>query len=479
MAIEPRVRRAMSGIGVALLLAGWAMAAAVWAQSPPPQLTPVERLMIIDTLSGRTEFDAGPPADRSDSALWAALVRRATGELGLRITPSDVDPLWAIAPRPRQVETELRSAQAAGQLASWLAALPSGSSRFRALQAAHWRYRRIVDAGGWAPLPKGAASRAPDAAALAALRARLIAEGYLAPAKAAVPGLDAGLKQALVLFQSHHDLKPDGALGAQTLVALNVPAEARLSQIDANLERWRWLPALPAQRVEVDVGGAEATLYVRDQAQLSMRVIVGDRTHRTPMFASRLESVIFNPPWNVPASIAAKELLPHERRDPGYLARNDFVFVNGALRQRPGPLNALGRLKFDFPSPFGVYLHDTPARAAFALTDRWRSHGCVRLERPLELAAALLGPQGWTGERIDAAIEAGDTSRAAIATPIPLYVLYWTVVIAPDGAPEFRRDAYGWDAKLTQALARSALGSGAMPQADSECSAAIRPQPVL
>ncbi|HEX2816751.1 MAG TPA: peptidoglycan-binding protein, partial [Phenylobacterium sp.] len=268
----------MTRVGLVLLLSGWALAGATLAQpSAPPDLTPTERVLIIDTLSARTEFDDGPPADRSNSALWASLVRRATGELGLRITPSDVDPLWAIAPKPRQVETELRSAQATGQLASWLAALPQGSPRYRALQAVRWRYRRIVDAGGWAQVPKEASSRAPGPAALATLRARLVAEGYLAPGQATAPGFDTGLRQALALFQSHHDLKPDGALGAQPLGALNLPAEARLSQIDANLERWRWLPALPAQRVEVDVGGAEATLYVRDRAQLSMRVIVGDR----------------------------------------------------------------------------------------------------------------------------------------------------------------------------------------------------------
>jgi murein L,D-transpeptidase YcbB/YkuD len=470
----------MNRIGLVLFVAGWALAGSAHAQpSSAPHLTPAERAMIVETLSGGSEFDDGPPADRSEDVLWAALVRHATGELGLRIAPSDIDPLWAIAPKPRQVEAELRSAQAAGRLASWLATLPPGASRYRALQAVRGRYRQIVDAGGWAQVPKEAAGAAAGAPALAALRARLIAEGYLARGQAPGQGFDAGLRRALTDFQTHHELKADGGLGAQTLAALNIPAEARLAQIDANLERWRWLPALPAQRVEVDIAGAEATLYAHDQAQLSMRVIVGDRTHRTPMFASRLEGVVFNPPWNVPASIAAKELLPKERAHPGYLARNDFIFVGGALRQQPGPRNSLGQVKFDFPSPFGVYLHDTPARAIFAQAERWRSHGCVRLEKPRELAAAVLGPQGWTPDRIDAAIEAGDTSRVGLSVTVPLYVLYWTVVISPDGAPDFRRDTYGWDAKLTRALAQGGGGGGNTTQADSECSAAKTLQPLL
>jgi murein L,D-transpeptidase YcbB/YkuD len=211
-----------------------------------------------------------------------------------------------------------------------------------------------------------------------------------------------------------------------------------------------------------------------------MRAIVGDRGHKSPMFISRLESVVFNPPWNVPPSIAAKELLPKERAHPGYLARNDFIFVvGGALRQLPGPRNSLGQLKFDFPSPFGVYLHDTPARAIFAQAERWRSHGCIRLEKPRELAAAVLGPQGWTADRIDTSIAAGDTSRVGLSAPVPLYVLYWTVVIAPDGAPEFRRDTYGWDAELTRALAPGGAGGGNRTQAASECNAAKKLQPVL
>ncbi|HEY2358712.1 MAG TPA: L,D-transpeptidase family protein, partial [Phenylobacterium sp.] len=290
---------------------------------------------------------------------------------------------------------------------------------------------------------------------------------------------DAALEQALMDFQRHHELQADGVVGRGTLAALNVTAEDRLAQLDANLERWRWLPALPAERIEVDVAAANAILYDDDAPRLAMRVVVGDAQHKTPMFSSRLDALVFNPPWNVPSSIAAKELLPHERADPGYLARNDFVVVGGALQQRPGPRNALGRVKFDFPSPFGVYLHDTPSRAAFARPGRWLSHGCIRLEKPRELAAAVLGPQGWGPDRIDAVIEAGETTRVQLSNTVPLYVLYWTVVLAEDGRPAFRPDPYAWDAKLMKAIAGAGRSRGKVAQIESGCPAAKAPRLTL
>lgn len=470
--IASTIRRCLV-VSAACLATSGAMAAP--AGGPP--LTPAERRTIFDTLHGGAEIGEAPMAGLSDAALLEAAVRRATLELGLRIKPSAVDPLWAIAPRPRQVEAELQAARAEARLAPWLAALQPASARFRALTAARSRYLRIVQAGGWSPLPKTLKLRPGDSGpAVESLRARLAAEGYAAPDTGGA--FDAGIERAVTDFQERHALQPDGVVGGATLTALNVSAEARLAQIEANLERWRWLPTLPRDRLEVDVGGAEATLYGDDAPRLSMRVVVGDPRHRTPMFASNLAAVVFNPPWNVPASIATKELLPKERAHPGYLARNDFVFVDGALRQRPGPRNSLGRLKFDFPSPFGVYLHDTPSRAAFARPARWLSHGCVRLENPRGLAAAVMAPQGWTAERIDAAIDGGETTRVALSKTVPLYVLYWTVTVAADGQATFRPDVYGWDEKLTRGLGGGPAGVK-VARLDSECAAATKPQPVL
>jgi len=245
-------------------------------------------------------------------------------------------------------------------------------------------------------------------------------------------------------------------------------------QIDANLERWRWLPHdLPDDRLELDTGAAEATLYVAGRPALQMRAIVGDPSHKTPMFASRVDAVVFNPPWNVPDSIARKEILPKAARDPGYLSRNGFVRTTQGLQQRPGPGNALGQVKFDLRSPFGVYLHDTPGRASFARRARTLSHGCMRLEQPRELAERLLAVQGWARARIDQAIAAGSTQRVSLRNPMPLFVVYRTASVDQDGWATFRRDRYGWDHKLLAALANSEHARSDRPQ-ESECSASDR-----
>lgn len=190
-----------------------------------------------------------------------------------------------------------------------------------------------------------------------------------------------------------------------------------------------------------------------------MRVVVGDLKHKTPMFASALSGVVFNPTWNVPAGIAAEEILPKAARDPDYLARNGFVLVDGRVKQLPGPENALGSVKFDLANPFGVYLHDTPAKSLFAHAQRTFSHGCMRLEKPQALAEALLAPQGWSREAVANALAAGRTRAEVLHTPLPLYVLYWTAEASPEGRVRFRPDVYGWDREILDALARR----GAMP----------------
>src|SRR5690606_25975911 len=205
----------------------------------------------------------------------------------------------------------------------------------------------------------------------------------------------------------------------------NVSPAQRLTQIEANLERLRWLPrTLPPERVEVNVAAAEVALIRADQPVLRMRAVVGDAAHKTLMVFSWLDAVDFNPPWNVPASIARNEIWPRVARDPGYLARNHFVSLGGRLQQRPGPDNALGQIKFDLQSPYGVYLHDTPAKAVFQRSRRALSHGCMRLEKPRALAEALLAPQGWSAAEVEGAIAARTTRRVVLTSPTPLFVYY-------------------------------------------------------
>lgn len=426
------------------------------------------RLILAATGASGVNF-----AGLDDAALVRELIAYARREMGLRIRPPSVDGLWSLSPPARNPEVEFRAARADGSLGNWLAQIPPRHPQYVALRATADQYRAATLAP-FVPIGLLPTLREGDAhEALPAVHARLADQGFPAPPATAPTFFDAGLKAALEAFQARRGLAVDGVLGPATRAALDVSPSARLTQIEANLERLRWLPRdLPADRVEVNIAAAEAALIQAGRPVLRMRIVVGDLSHKTPMFASRLEAVVFNPPWNVPASIANNEILPRAARDPGYLARNNFVRIDGRLRQRPGPNNSLGQIKFDLPSPFGVYLHDTPGKAAFQRPMRTLSHGCMRLEKPRELALALLTPQGWREADVTAAIAAGGTHRVNLDRPVPLYVVYQTAMVE-DGRVRFVPDVYGWDAKLTAALT-GARAYAARAATDTDCAEAQR-----
>ena len=290
---------------------------------------------------------------------------------------------------------------------------------------------------------------------VAALRGRLAMED---PNAGVGPDYDDSLKAAVARAQTRLGLDPDGVAGPATVAALNIGAEARLQQIAANLERRRWMPrALPPARAEVNIADASLVFFEPGQTPLAMRAVVGEPKKQTPMFTDRIKAVVLNPPWNVPEDIARSEILPKMRKDPGYAAREGFVIkANGEVQQLPGPKCALGAIKFDLDNPFGVYLHDTPAKSLFGQPKRDLSHGCMRLEQPNLLAKRLLldNPQ-WPADSIDAAILTGKTLRIPVKDPPALYVVYWTALAAADGGVTFRADAYGWDRQLTELLKAS------------------------
>jgi murein L,D-transpeptidase YcbB/YkuD len=400
--------------------------------------------------------DHGLPApDLAKAPIEDAIVAYAAAQRGGRIDPVSADADWAFKPEPFDAEAELGKALEANDLAAWLAALPPDHSRYGALVEARRRYAKLATAGGWdsAPPPLGL-KRGAAGRGVINLRRRLDAEGYGAvPSK--TPALfDAGLDRALRLFERRHDLKPDGVVSAPVLAALTTSPQALVAIIDANLERWRWTPRdLPQDRIEVNIAAARLILYHGVEPVLDMRTVVGDPGHRTTMFASQATGVVINPPWNVPADIAAKELFPREAREPGYLARNDYVVVNGMIRQKAGPMSALGHVKIDLDDPYAIYLHDTPERTLFARADRALSHGCVRLQQPVELAAALLAPQDRTADDLQTLIAAKATRHISLKTHVATYLFYWTAEANDDGTVTFHPDRYGWDARLNAALA--------------------------
>ncbi len=437
---------------------GLALAAAAAAAFAAPArgeawaLTGAERAAMAAAL----RLTSPQAAALDDATLVARMLAAGAAETARVTAPAELDPLWSLSPPRRDLAEALRTARAAGRLATWPDDLAPSSPAYRALQAARGAYARMADAGGWPTLPAGPTLRPGDrSTAVEPLRSRLLAEGYPIAQGPDAAAFDAGLAQALSAFQEGHALTADGVLGEATRRELAVPAAARLGQIDANLERWRWLPAaMPADRIEVDTGAQALVLFRGGAPVLGMRAIVGSPKHPTPMFVSRLEAVVFNPPWNVPESIARGELLPAEAKRPGMLASLGIRWVDGHLQQRPGPLNSLGVVKFDLPSPFGVYLHDTPGKGLFANPVRAFSHGCMRLENASGLAAALLSAQGGSPDTVAAAIAARQTRRVALVRPIPLFVVHRTVEAGPDGRLGFHPDIYGWDRRLAAWLAQ-------------------------
>jgi L,D-transpeptidase YcbB len=230
-------------------------------------------------------------------------------------------------------------------------------------------------------------------------------------------------------------------------------AEPRIRQLVVNLERLRWLPRqVPRDRVVVNAAIARLQLFRDDRPVFSTRVVVGETDKQTPELRSTINDVLFNPPWNIPRSIAQKEILPKLAADPGYLASHHMRFrSNGAIQQEAGAYSALGRLKFEMDDRYDVYLHDTPTKSLFQSAARMMSHGCVRVENPRALAVMLLGQPL---EAIDKGIAAGHTSRRALPFPIPIFIVYQTAYVESDGSVQFRGDPYERDAEIWRYLTR-------------------------
>jgi L,D-transpeptidase YcbB len=287
------------------------------------------------------------------------------------------------------------------------------------------------------------------------------------------------LVDAVKNFQRRFGRTPDGRLTAQTLADLNVPLVNRIRQMQLTLERWRWLP-LSYQHSPVIANIPEFHLRAYDEnfkVALQMDVVVGKAyAHDTPIFSDTMEYVVFRPYWSVPYSIARAEFLPKLARDPDYLAKKGFEVVDSRqevvtsgtvsnevleqlragklfIRQTPGPKNSLGLVKFIFPNNYNIYFHDTPEQEFFAKSRRDFSHGCIRLERPADLAVWVLrNNPGWNADRVQAAMHGTTTQQVNLTHPIPVLIVYATVIVTEDGVVHFYDDIYGHDAALEKVL---------------------------
>lgn len=261
----------------------------------------------------------------------------------------------------------------------------------------------------------------------------------------------ADLVRALTRFQMRHGLAADGVAGPRTIAALNEPVFQQLSRLRLNLARGEELLSRSALRryVEVNIPAFELRLVEDGVVRFRSRVIVGDDRTPTPVFNDVIRYIDLDPPWYVPPSIV-KEVLERNERQPGYLEQAGFVWRTkedgrSQLIQRPGPENALGRFKFVFPNHHAVYLHDTAQRGLFGRRDQALSHGCVRVERPAELALALLADQGWDAGRLEQSLATRRTRRIELVEPVPIFLDYRTVDLDPDGRVRLLPDLYGHD----------------------------------
>jgi murein L,D-transpeptidase YcbB/YkuD len=392
--------------------------------------------------------------------LTDAFLRYAGALAQGRVSAADFDDDWALRRPDFDAAAALEQA-ATGDVAGVLHALAPDEPRYARLQATLVRYEALAAAGGWPKVPNvGMLQLGDNGAAVLKLRRRLAIEGYLEDPTAS-PKFDEPVEAAVKRFQAQHGIAVDGRVGPSTLEALNRPASVRVEQIRVNLERWRESPRRwPATRIEVNVPAAWLSVVDHGETAFGMRAIVGAENHPTPVLRAYMNAVLFNPPWNIPDSIVKKEILPHLRQDPRYLERNHYVWLGrpraSAMQQLPGADNALGRVKFELPNVYDVYLHDTSSHPLFGRVVRTLSHGCVRLEEPRQLALYVLaGKTGFaTPEEIDGAIALGTTQRVSLPRTLPVYLIYWTAFVEDNGGVEFRDDIYGRDLRLATAMAK-------------------------
>jgi len=440
------------------------------------------------------DADAGPGSASADARARVE-VRLSAGVLRFwrdlhigRIDPRRVGFRMSLPQHDDDFVLLLRHAVTARRVAQTTTDLSPPLVLYRLLTDALARYRTLAASmpAFTMPPPARSITVGMPLAQAEALEQYLLALGDLdrPTGRAASGRYEPALAEAVARFQRRHGLADDGVLGRGTVAALAVPLRDRVTQIELSLERLRWLPELrPEGLVAVNIPMFRLWAWTKVSPtavpDFSTNVIVGKALNtQTPALLADMQRVIFAPYWNVPRSILTKELLPIITRDPGYLARQDLEIVRGPsdaspvvpysdtaldglrsgalrLRQRPGPKNSLGRVKFEFPNDDSIYMHDTPAAQLFGRARRDFSHGCIRLEQPEAMAGYILrDQQGWTPERVATAMRDGRNERVELARPRQVVLYYLTAVVMPDtGLVHFADDVYRHDARLLRALA--------------------------
>jgi murein L,D-transpeptidase YcbB/YkuD len=443
------------------------------AQALPPSRYDADALRMLFIAPS-----ASAPARREVAASVAYL--RFTDDLsGGILTPSKINPNMTrqpARPRPQAVLAALSD----GPLPAVLQGFEPTAPDYRRLVEEKARLEAVARTASWGPaVPDGPTLHPGDSGPrVADLRARLARLGYGAPGGEAVdPAFDATLEAAVQGFQRDYGLNDDGVVGAMTLAAINAPIETRLAQVMVNLERLRWMPRDLGERyLSVNIPDYSVTLYEAGAPAWSSRVVVGKtRVTETPEFSGEVSYMVVNPTWHIPDSIAIRDYLPKLQKDPMVLKRQNIrLLTRGGteinpklvdftqytpenfpfrIKQRPSDDNALGQVKFMFPNEHAIYLHDTPHREYFARDVRALSNGCIRVEKPTELAELLLAGQeadpaaafrGW--------VAAKSERNVTLDRKVPVHIVYRTVWFDEAGAAHYRPDVYGRDAEVFEAL---------------------------
>ncbi|MGF2733632.1 L,D-transpeptidase family protein [Marinobacter sp. DUT-1] len=442
-----------------------------------------------DDLSGEMRADI-------DLLFTDAFLLAASHLLEGKVNPQTIHAEWNASRQHQDLAVTLAETLRNDTIAATLDSLRPTHPAYAKLKEARNRLTPLLG-HPWLPIADGPSIHPGDQdPRLPEIRRRLTALGDIpAPAEPETAATDPtlyskDLDPVIPNFQARHGLEPDGTIGRKTLAAVNLMPVERIRQIDASLERWRWLPqSLGDDYVIVNIAGFGLQLVLDGREALRSRVIVGRPYRQTPVFSDRIRYLVFNPTWTVPRKLMIEDLLPEIIRDPAYLDRQDISVYQGwgadrqkidpaaidwpslsrdnfpyQLVQQPGPLNALGQVKFMFPNPYAVYLHDTPGQYLFGRQERSFSSGCIRVEKPMELAEQLLaGAPEWNRRIIDRLLEEKTPVTAILPEPIAIYIQYWTAWVDEAQRIQFRDDIYNRDFRLLAQLRQAVSGEHQLP----------------
>lgn len=439
------------------------------------------RNYLVDEISARLDDKDAVGLATLDLLLSKAFIEYGNDLSVGRVSPGSVAKDLHIKPRRPGILNMLDQVEQADDIPVVIDALAPQSGNYARLKEALLLYRDIAGRGGWPTIPAGPVLKpGMKDARVPVLRELLIATADLSAAAPDMNELyDGALVEAVKLFQERHGLTADGVIGPGSLEQLNTPVEDRIRQLVLNMERRRWMPD-DTGRFYIFVNLADQYLKVVDGDKTihDARLVVGKPFSRTPVFTESMSYIVFNPYWNVPTSIAVNEYLPKLKANPSALNAQGFEVERGGkvvsptavswnsygrgnfpvrLRQKPGDRNALGRMKFMFPNPYNIYIHDTPGRSLFSRDNRFYSHGCLRVEFPEKLAEVILGHDDptWNIQRIEKRLEVDHNGVVKLKKPVPVYVTYLTAWANKDTAVNFRKDVYGRDAELVAALRKT------------------------